>query len=115
MGFFCHDSMRWLRLLHQCLIQSPPLAVAIATTASGMPSLLTTCTSLLLSPHCQEHAGSIEAVLLKLGLCSTEVGLSLFDVVLRKIYGGIEGGQSEFQTLGEQRKHVPEHFMSVDV
>ncbi|XP_022103700.1 LOW QUALITY PROTEIN: baculoviral IAP repeat-containing protein 6-like [Acanthaster planci] len=84
-------SMRWLRLLHQCLIQSPLLEVAIATTASGMPSLLTTCTSLLLSPHCQEHAASIEAVLLKLGLCSTEVGLSLFDVVLRNIYGGSEG------------------------
>ncbi|XP_038074812.1 baculoviral IAP repeat-containing protein 6-like [Patiria miniata] len=80
-------SMRWLRLLHQCLIQSPVLESPIATTASRMPSLLTTCTSLLLSPHCQEHAVSIEAVLLKLGLCNTEVGLSLFDVVLRNIYG----------------------------
>ncbi|XP_033629629.1 baculoviral IAP repeat-containing protein 6-like isoform X3 [Asterias rubens] len=81
-------SMRWLRFLHHCLIQDPLMAAPIATTASSMPSLLTTCTSLLLSPHCQELAVNIEAVLLKLGLCSTDVGLTLFDIILRNIYGG---------------------------
>ncbi|XP_066281905.1 baculoviral IAP repeat-containing protein 6-like isoform X5 [Branchiostoma lanceolatum] len=77
------SSVGWLRLLHHTLTHIQDIEGLIATAAAPTPSLMTTCVALLLSPHAGVYACNIEAVLLKIGLHSTEMGLALIDILLR--------------------------------
>ncbi|KAI8505639.1 Baculoviral IAP repeat-containing protein 6 [Branchiostoma belcheri] len=77
------SSVGWLRLLHHTLTHIQEMEGLIATAAAPTPSLMTTCVALLLSPHAGVYACNIEAVLLKIGLHSTEMGLALIDILLR--------------------------------
>ncbi|XP_071961824.1 dual E2 ubiquitin-conjugating enzyme/E3 ubiquitin-protein ligase BIRC6-like isoform X2 [Antedon mediterranea] len=89
------SSVGWLRLLHHCLTYSPSLEPMMSAAAStSTPHLLTTCTALLLSRHSLIRAANIEVVLLKIGLHSTELGLSLFDILLRNLYLTDDDGQT---------------------
>ena len=56
---------------------------AVAAAAAPTPNLLVTCTALLVSPSAHLYTNNIEAVLLKIGLHSTEIGLVLIDHLLR--------------------------------
>ena len=42
------------------------------------------------------YAANIEAVMLKLGLCCTDVGLTMFDLLLRGNYTSGEEGEWEY-------------------
>ncbi|XP_033127778.1 baculoviral IAP repeat-containing protein 6-like isoform X2 [Anneissia japonica] len=89
------SSIGWLRLLHHCLTQSSSLESMMSSAAStSTPHLLTTCMALLLSRHSLVHASNIEVVLLRIGLHSTELGLSLFDILLRNLYLSDDDGQT---------------------
>lgn len=81
-------SIGWLRLLHHCLTQCEETGDHVAEAASPTPNLLVTCTALLVSPSSIVYAANIEAVLLKIGLHSTGMGLSLIDHLLRNSIGG---------------------------
>ena len=55
----------------------------VARAAAPTPHLLPTCTTLLVSPSALVYANNIEAVLLKIGLHSSHMGLGLIDHLLR--------------------------------
>ena len=57
----------------------------VATVAAPIPDLLVTCTALLVSPSSIIYFTNIEAVLLRIGLHSTEIGLALIDSLLRNV------------------------------
>ncbi|GAB1609836.1 baculoviral IAP repeat-containing protein 6-like isoform X2 [Argonauta hians] len=73
-------SLGWVQLLQHCLT----VEESIASAAAAIPHLLTTCTALLVSPQASTHSHYLETVLLKLGLHSTDMGLTLIDSLLRK-------------------------------
>ncbi|XP_055083393.1 baculoviral IAP repeat-containing protein 6 isoform X2 [Periophthalmus magnuspinnatus] len=76
-------SIGWLRLLHHCLTHVGDLEPMMASAAAPTANLLQTCAALLMSPYCGMHSPNIEAVLVKIGLQSTRVGLKLIDILLR--------------------------------
>uniref|UniRef100_A0A4W4FMC3 UBC core domain-containing protein n=1 Tax=Electrophorus electricus TaxID=8005 RepID=A0A4W4FMC3_ELEEL len=76
-------SIGWLRLLHHCLTHVSELEVMMASAAAPTANLLQTCAALLMSPYCGMHSPNIEAVLVKIGLQSTRIGLKLIDILLR--------------------------------
>ncbi|XP_029637353.1 baculoviral IAP repeat-containing protein 6 isoform X1 [Octopus sinensis] len=73
-------SLGWVQLLQHCLT----VEESIASAAAAIPHLLTTCTALLVSPQASTHSHHLETVLLKLGLHSTDMGLTLIYSLLRK-------------------------------
>lgn len=74
-------SLGWVQLLQHCLT----IEESVASAAAAIPHLLTTCTALLVSPQANTHSPPyLETVLLKLGLHSTDMGLTLIDSLLRK-------------------------------
>ncbi|XP_052766452.1 baculoviral IAP repeat-containing protein 6-like isoform X2 [Mya arenaria] len=81
--FVSRSSVGWIRLLHHCLVSQKELEGQVADAASPTPGLLNTCTALLVSPISLVYNPNIEAVLLKLGLHSGEMGLALIDYLLR--------------------------------
>ncbi|XP_028844057.1 baculoviral IAP repeat-containing protein 6 isoform X2 [Denticeps clupeoides] len=76
-------SIGWLRLLHHCLTHISDLELMMASAAAPTANLLQTCAALLMSPYCGMHSPNIEAVLVKIGLQSTRIGLKLIDILLR--------------------------------
>uniref|UniRef100_F7FUX9 Dual E2 ubiquitin-conjugating enzyme/E3 ubiquitin-protein ligase BIRC6 n=1 Tax=Ornithorhynchus anatinus TaxID=9258 RepID=F7FUX9_ORNAN len=76
-------SIGWLRLLHHCLTHMSDLENMMASAAAPTANLLQTCAALLMSPYCGMHSPNIEAVLVKIGLQSTRIGLKLIDILLR--------------------------------
>lgn len=76
-------SIGWLRLLHHCLTHISELESMMASAAAPTANLLQTCAALLMSPYCGMHSPNIEAVLVKIGLQSTRIGLKLIDILLR--------------------------------
>ncbi|MEQ2236532.1 Baculoviral IAP repeat-containing protein 6 [Ilyodon furcidens] len=76
-------SIGWLRLLHHCLTHVGDLEAMMAGAAAPTANLLQTCAALLMSPYCGMHSPNIEAVLVKIGLQSTRIGLKLIDILLR--------------------------------
>lgn len=78
-------SIGWLRLLHHCLTQCEDMESMVATAAAPTPDLLVTCTALLVSPGSIIYFTNIEAVLLRIGLHSTNIGLALIDSLLRNV------------------------------
>eukprot|EP00063_Salmo_salar_P035150 XP_014009985.1 PREDICTED: baculoviral IAP repeat-containing protein 6-like isoform X16 [Salmo salar] len=76
-------SIGWLRLLHHCLTHVSDLEAMMASAAAPTANLLQTCAALLMSPYCGMHSPNIEAVLVKIGLQSTRIGLKLIDILLR--------------------------------
>uniref|UniRef100_A0A4W3K7A1 Dual E2 ubiquitin-conjugating enzyme/E3 ubiquitin-protein ligase BIRC6 n=1 Tax=Callorhinchus milii TaxID=7868 RepID=A0A4W3K7A1_CALMI len=76
-------SIGWMRLLHHCLTHVSELEAMMASAAAPTANLLQTCAALLMSPYCGMHAPNIEAVLVKIGLQSTRIGLKLIDILLR--------------------------------
>ncbi|XP_069036040.1 baculoviral IAP repeat-containing protein 6 isoform X3 [Lepisosteus oculatus] len=76
-------SIGWLRLLHHCLTHVSDLESMMASAAAPTANLLQTCAALLMSPYCGMHSPNIEAVLVKIGLQSTRIGLKLIDILLR--------------------------------
>ncbi|XP_054605954.2 dual E2 ubiquitin-conjugating enzyme/E3 ubiquitin-protein ligase BIRC6 isoform X4 [Nothobranchius furzeri] len=76
-------SIGWLRLLHHCLTHVGDLEAMMASSAAPTANLLQTCAALLMSPYCGMHSPNIEAVLVKIGLQSTRIGLKLIDILLR--------------------------------
>lgn len=78
-------SVRWIRLLHHCLTAHKEVEESVAAAAATTSSLLTTCSALLVSPVSASsvYYYNIEAVLLKLGLHSLQMGLVLIDNILR--------------------------------
>lgn len=79
--FFINFSLGWVQLLQHCLT----IEESVASAAAAIPHLLTTCTALLVSPQANTHSPPyLETVLLKLGLHSTDMGLTLIDSLLRK-------------------------------
>ncbi|XP_024864880.1 baculoviral IAP repeat-containing protein 6 isoform X2 [Kryptolebias marmoratus] len=76
-------SIGWLRLLHHCLTHVSDLEAMMASAAAPTANLLQTCAALLMSPYCGMHSPNIEAVLVKIGLQSTKIGLKLIDILLR--------------------------------
>ncbi|XP_041107829.1 baculoviral IAP repeat-containing protein 6-like isoform X5 [Polyodon spathula] len=76
-------SIGWLRLLHHCLTHVGDLESVMASAAAPTANLLQTCAALLMSPYCGMHSPNIEAVLVKIGLQSTRIGLKLIDILLR--------------------------------
>ncbi|XP_058880863.1 baculoviral IAP repeat-containing protein 6-like isoform X4 [Acipenser ruthenus] len=76
-------SIGWLRLLHHCLTHVGDLESIMASAAAPTANLLQTCAALLMSPYCGMHSPNIEAVLVKIGLQSTRIGLKLIDILLR--------------------------------
>ena len=76
-------SIGWLRLLHHCLTHVSDLEALMASAAAPTANLLQTCAALLMSPYCGMHSPNIEAVLVKIGLQSTAIGLKLIDILLR--------------------------------
>ncbi|KAG2467020.1 BIRC6 protein, partial [Polypterus senegalus] len=76
-------SIGWLRLLHHCLTHISDLESMMASAAAPTANLLQTCAALLMSPYCGMHSPNIEAVLVKIGLQSTRIGLKLIDILLR--------------------------------
>uniref|UniRef100_A0AAV2JLI0 Dual E2 ubiquitin-conjugating enzyme/E3 ubiquitin-protein ligase BIRC6 n=1 Tax=Knipowitschia caucasica TaxID=637954 RepID=A0AAV2JLI0_KNICA len=76
-------SIGWLRLLHHCLTHVGDLEAMMAAAAAPTANLLQTCAALLMSPYCGMHSPNIEAVLVKIGLQSTLIGLKLIDILLR--------------------------------
>uniref|UniRef100_A0A8C7FPJ5 Dual E2 ubiquitin-conjugating enzyme/E3 ubiquitin-protein ligase BIRC6 n=1 Tax=Oncorhynchus kisutch TaxID=8019 RepID=A0A8C7FPJ5_ONCKI len=76
-------SIGWLRLLHHCLTHVSDLEATMASAAAPTANLLQTCAALLMSPYCGMHSPNIEAVLVKIGLQSTRIGLKLIDILLR--------------------------------
>lgn len=80
---FCIFSIGWLRLLHHCLTHISDLEGMMASAAAPTANLLQTCAALLMSPYCGMHSPNIEAVLVKIGLQSTRIGLKLIDILLR--------------------------------
>uniref|UniRef100_A0A2C9JJC5 Dual E2 ubiquitin-conjugating enzyme/E3 ubiquitin-protein ligase BIRC6 n=1 Tax=Biomphalaria glabrata TaxID=6526 RepID=A0A2C9JJC5_BIOGL len=82
---FSRSSLGWMRILHHCLVNSAEdMQTNVAHLAASTPSLLATCTSLLVHPFIGIHAMKIETILIKLGLCNSEIGLALFDHILRQ-------------------------------
>ena len=55
----------------------------VAAAAAPTPNLLVTCTALLVLPVASLHSNCMEAVLLKIGLQSTNMGMALIDQLLR--------------------------------
>lgn len=55
----------------------------MASAAAPTANLLQTCAALLMSPYCGMHSPNIEAVLVKIGLQSTHIGLKLIEILLR--------------------------------
>lgn len=80
---FLFFSIGWLRLLHHCLTHISDLEGMMASAAAPTANLLQTCAALLMSPYCGMHSPNIEAVLVKIGLQSTRIGLKLIDILLR--------------------------------
>lgn len=76
-------SIGWMRLLHHCLTHISELEAMMACAAAPTANLLQTCAALLMSPYCGMHSPNIEAVLVKIGLQSTRIGLKLIDILLR--------------------------------
>lgn len=76
-------SIGWLRLLHHCVTHVSDLEAMMASAASQTANLLQTCAALLMSPYCGMHSPNIEAVLVKIGLQSTRIGLKLIHILLR--------------------------------
>ncbi|XP_029691286.1 baculoviral IAP repeat-containing protein 6 isoform X2 [Takifugu rubripes] len=76
-------SIGWLRLLHHCLTHASDLEAMMASAAAPTANLLQTCAALLMSPYCGMHSPNIEAVLVKIGLQSTHIGLKLIEILLR--------------------------------
>ncbi|XP_067844789.1 baculoviral IAP repeat-containing protein 6 [Heptranchias perlo] len=76
-------SIGWMRLLHHCLTHISELEAMMASAAAPTANLLQTCAALLMSPYCGMHSPNIEAVLVKIGLQSTRIGLKLIDILLR--------------------------------
>ncbi|ELT93547.1 hypothetical protein CAPTEDRAFT_223860 [Capitella teleta] len=85
--YVAQTSIVWLRLLHHCLTQCPDLSPEVTESASQSQFLLPTLSSLLMSPSASIYAASIEAVLLKIGLHSSSMGLSLIEHLLRSRAG----------------------------
>ncbi|XP_013417535.1 baculoviral IAP repeat-containing protein 6 [Lingula anatina] len=86
--FVSRTSIGWLRLLHHCLSHVEAMAEPIAAAAAPTPHLLSTCTALLVTPATSIYSSNIEAVLLKIGLHSTDMGLALLDNLLRNTVSG---------------------------
>lgn len=76
-------SIGWLRLLHHCVTHVSDLEAMMASAAAQTANLLQTCAALLMSPYCGMHSPNIEAVLVKIGLQSTRIGLKLIHILLR--------------------------------
>ncbi|KAI5102813.1 baculoviral IAP repeat-containing protein 6 isoform X13 [Silurus meridionalis] len=76
-------SIGWLRLLHHCVTHVSDLETMMASAAAQTANLLQTCAALLMSPYCGMHSPNIEAVLVKIGLQSTRIGLKLIHILLR--------------------------------
>ncbi|KAK6180714.1 hypothetical protein SNE40_008714 [Patella caerulea] len=89
------SSVLWVRLLHHCLSMSGNEEGA-AVAASQTPYLLQTCVSLLVSPSACLYNSKIEAVLLKIGLLSTELGLQLINFILREPFRQNRGVEKSY-------------------
>ena len=85
LSFTSTSSVGWLRLLHHCLAKCEnEISSQVAGAAARTSGLLVTCTALLVSSSAvQLYATNIEAVLLKIGLHSNEMGLVLIEHILR--------------------------------
>ena len=88
----CVPSVGWVRLLHHCLVSQKDLESAVAEAAAPTRGLLNTCTALLVSPVSLVYNTTIEEVLLRLGLHSCDMGLSLIDYLLRSNGHGTDYG-----------------------
>lgn len=71
----------------------------MASAAAPTANLLQTCAALLMSPYCGMHSPNIEAVLVKIGLQSTRIGLKLIDILLRNCAASGTDPASECHTL----------------
>lgn len=71
----------------------------MASAAAPTANLLQTCAALLMSPYCGMHSPNIEAVLVKIGLQSTRIGLKLIDILLRNCAASGTDPASESHTL----------------
>ncbi|XP_064603703.1 baculoviral IAP repeat-containing protein 6-like isoform X3 [Liolophura sinensis] len=78
-------SFGWLRLLHHCLTAHDEVTEQVSASAALVPNLLTTCMALLVSPVAGIYATNMEAVLLKIGLHSSVMGLALIDNILKNV------------------------------
>ena len=88
----CIFSIGWIRLLHHCLVSQKEMKSQVAEAAAPTRGLLNTCTALLVSPVSSVYSPTIEAVLLKLGLHSGELGLTLIDNMLRSSSAATDHG-----------------------
>lgn len=108
-SFFLY-SIGWLRLLHHCLTHVSDLEAMMASAAAPTANLLQTCAALLMSPYCGMHSPNIEAVLVKIGLQSTRIGLKLIDILLRNCAASGTDPASESHTaallLNVNRQHI---------
>lgn len=75
----------------------------MASAAAPTANLLQTCAALLMSPYCGMHSPNIEAVLVKIGLQSTRIGLKLIDILLRNCAASGTDPASESYTATSQR------------
>lgn len=71
----------------------------MASAAAPTANLLQTCAALLMSPYCGMHSPNIEAVLVKIGLQSTRIGLKLIDILLRNCAASGTDPASESDSL----------------
>lgn len=97
-------SIGWLRLLHHCLTHVGDLEAMMASAAAPTANLLQTCAALLMSPYCGMHSPNIEAVLVKIGLQSTRIGLKLIDILLRNCAASGTDPASESYTGASLRR-----------
>lgn len=73
----------------------------MASAAAPTANLLQTCAALLMSPYCGMHSPNIEAVLVKIGLQSTKIGLKLIDILLRNCAASGTDPASESHTMNK--------------
>lgn len=100
-------SIGWLRLLHHCLTHVSDLEAMMASAAAPTANLLQTCAALLMSPYCGMHSPNIEAVLVKIGLQSTRIGLKLIDILLRNCAAsGTDPASESYADASLQRREI---------
>lgn len=89
-------SVRWLRLLQHCLTISPlqELPQNLMSVAAQAPGLLATCSALLTIPQGYPYRADIESILLRLGLSSSQVGLTILDMLLRNCFPAPSRGKT---------------------
>lgn len=79
----------------------------MASAAAPTANLLQTCAALLMSPYCGMHSPNIEAVLVKIGLQSTRIGLKLIDILLRNCAAsGTDPASESYADASLQRRKI---------